>query len=347
MEKETKQPSPELIMQIGTGFWASKILLTAVNFQLFTHISKTGSMSAKEIKSVLKLNCTDRHFFDFLDVLVSFGFLNRKGLLENAEYSNSIDTDTFLDKGKPSYIGGILEMMNNRLFGFWGSLDEALTTGLAQNEVKGGGEPVFETLYKNPVLLKEFVNAMTGMQVGNFMALAQHFDFSNYNTFLDVGGSAGVLSLMVAKHNPHMICTTFDLPPVEPIANETIQKFQLADRVKAVSGDFFTGELPKADVVAMGNILHDWDEENKIKLIQKAYDALPDGGAFIAIEAVIDNDRKQNAFGMMMSLNMLIETADGFDYTFDDFNKWAKQVGFKSTSIIALTGPSSAVIAYK
>ena len=144
-----------------------------------------------------------------------------------------------------------------------------------------------------------------------------------------------------------MICNTFDLPPVEPIANETIQQFQLADRVKAVSGDFFTGELPKADVVAMGNILHDWDEENKIKLIQKAYDALPDGGAFIAIEAVIDNDRKQNAFGMMMSLNMLIETADGFDYTFDDFNKWTKQVGFKSTSIIPLTGPSSAVIAYK
>ena len=344
---QINQPSPESIMQIGTGFWASKILLTAVNFQLFTHLSQSGVMSAKEIKSILKLNCTDRHLFDFLDTLVGFGFLNRNGLLEDASYSNSRDTDMFLDKNKPSYIGGILEMMNNRLFGFWNNLEEALSTGLAQNETKDGGEPIFETLYKDPSLLKEFVNGMTGMQVGNFMALAKAFDFSKYSTFLDVGGSGGVLSLMVAQHNPNIKCTTFDLPPVESIARETIQKFQLTDRVKAVSGDFFESELPKADVIAMGNILHDWSEENKIKLIQKAYDALPEGGAFIAIEAVIDDERKQNVFGMMMSLNMLIETAVGFDYTFADFNRWTRQVGFKSITTIPLTGPSSAVIAYK
>ncbi len=97
----------------------------------------------------------------------------------------------------------------------------------------------------------------------------------------------------------------------------------------------------------MGNILHDWDEETKIKLMQKAYDALPAGGVFIAIENVIDNDRKENVFGMMMSLNMLVETGDGFDYTFDDFSKWAKLVGFVSTSLLPLAGPSSAAIAYK
>ncbi|MGD1714608.1 methyltransferase [Dapis sp. BLCC M172] len=349
MENLKKEPSPEMIMQIGTGFWASKILLTAVKFQLFTLISQKGSMSASEIKSTLKLNCADRHLFDFLDILTSFGFLKRSGLLENAKYSNSVDTETFLNKGKPSYIGDLLEMMNNRLYGFWGNLDEALTTGLAQNEAKSGGENLFDVLDKNPVLLKEFVNAMTSLQVGNFMKLTQTFDFSKYNTFLDVGGSAGVLSVMVARHYPQIKCTTFDRPSVEPIANETIQSFQLADRVKAVSGDFFAVELPKSDVITMGNILHDWNEENKVRLIQKAYDALPDGGAFIAIEAVIDNDRKQNTFGMMMSLNMLIESPDGegFDYTFDDFNRWTEQVGFKSTAIIPLTGPSSAAIAYK
>lgn len=347
MNDQIKKPSPDSIMQMGTGFWASKILLTAVNFELFTLLSQNKSMSGDSIKSALKLNCTDRHLFDFLDVLTSFGFLNRKGLLEKAVYSNSVDSDTFLDKNKPSYIGGILEMMNNRLYGFWGNLDEALSTGKAQNEVSKGEKPIFEILYSDPTLLKGFINAMTGMQVGNFTALAENFDFSKYNSFLDAGGSGGILSIMVAKHNSHMHCQSYDLPPVEPIANETIQKFQLEDRVKAISGDFFAEELPKADVVAMGNILHDWNEENKIKLIQKAYDALPDGGAFIAIEAVIDNERKQNAFGMMMSLNMLIETADGFDYTFDDFNRWTKQVGFKSSAIMPLTGPSSAAIAYK
>lgn len=347
METQTAKASPATIMQIGSGFWASKILLTAVQFELFTHLAKRPLMSAAEIKSLLKLNCTDRHLYDFLDALYAFGFLRREGLLDTAVYANSIDTETFLDKAKPGYMGGILEMFNDRLYGFWGHLGEGLQTGEAQNEVKDGGEPIFVALYKSPERLNGFVNAMTGIQMGNFIALAHNFDFSKYKTFLDAGGSAGVLSLMVAKHQPHMTCTTLDLPAVEPIANKTIQQFQLADRVKAVSGDFFNESLPKADVIAMGNILHDWNEANKIKLMQKAYDALPAGGAFIAIEAVIDDERKQNVFGMMMSLNMLIETADGFDYTFADFNRWAKQTGFQSTAIMPLTGPSSAAIAYK
>jgi hypothetical protein len=303
-------------------------------------------MPGKDIKKNLNLHCTDRHLYDFLDALTVFGFLTREGILETAVYSNSPDTDTFLDKNKPSYIGGILEMMNNRLYRFWGDLEEGLITGLPQNEAKEG-QDFFGLIYQDPNKLREFINAMTGIQMGNFMMFAQKFDFSTYKTLTDIGGSAGLLSLMVAKHQVHMTCTTVDLPPVEPIALATIQQFQLTDRVKVQSGDFFADAFPPADIVTMGNILHDWDEEKKIMLMKKAYEALPKGGAFVAIEGIIDDERKQNAFGMMMSLNMLIETGTGFDYTFADFNRWAKIVGFTSTSLIALAGPSSAAIAYK
>jgi hypothetical protein len=346
MENKTNQPSPAGIMQTGTAFWASKILLSAIKFQLFTKLSEQKKMTGQDIKTFLALKCTDRHLYDFLDTLTVFGFLHREGLLETAVYANMPDTDTFLDKNKPTYIGGILEMMNNRLYSFWGNLEEGLLTGLPQNEAKKG-EDFFGLIYQDPGKLKEFINAMSGIQMGNFMTFAQQFDFSKYKTLTDVGGSAGLLSLMVAKQQPHMTCITFDLPPVEPIAKETIQQFGLADRVKAQSGDFFVDAFPKADIVTMGNILHDWDEENKIKLMKKAYDALPEGGAFVAIENIIDEERKQNAFGMMMSLNMLIETGTGFDYSFSDFNKWAKVAGFNSTSILPLTGPASAAIAYK
>lgn len=347
MENQDIQPSPAGIMQIGSGFWASKILLAAIKFQLFTKLAQKKSMSAQQIKEMLKLKCTDIHLFDFLDALTGFGFLTRKGLLESAVYSNSIHTDTFLDINKPFYIGGMLDMMNNRLYQFWGNLEEGLLTGLPQNEIKAGDGNLFDELYKSPERLTEFVNAMGSIQIGNFNAFAQQFDFSKYKTLTDVGGSGGVLCMMVAKHQPHMKCISFDLPAVESIAKANIQKAQLSDKVVTASGDFFKDPFPKADVVVMGNILHDWDESKKIELLKKAYDALPDGGAFVAIENVIDDERMKNVFGMMMSLNMLIETGTGFDYTFASFNTWAKSAGFKSTSIMSLTGPTSAAIAYK
>mgnify|MGYP000848081365 FL=1 len=338
------QTNPSKIMQIGMSFWASKTLLTAVNLELFTHLAN-GELSGKEIQDKLGLN--DRSLFDFLDTLVALGFLSRTGLKDNALYINSNDSDLFLDKNKPSYIGGILEMSNNRLYPFWNDLEEALKTGKPQNETKNGGKPLFEAIYANEDRLREFIHGMGGVQAGNFMKLAHDFDFSKYNTLCDVGGSGANLSIHIAKNNSHIKCISFDLPPVGPIAKENIEALGLNDRIEVSSGDFFIDELPRADVITMGNILHDWGTEGKLILIKKAYDALPKGGALIVIENIIDDERNKNAFGLMMSLNMAIETDQGFDFTATDFNQWAKEVGFSHTSLMPLTGPSSAVIAIK
>lgn len=343
----TTQPTPTAILQTGTGFWASKVLLTAVQFELFTQLAKQPYQSVQDIKSELNLKCSDRNTYDFLDCLTGLGFLQREGLLETAKYANTRDTDIFLDKAKPSYIGGILEMQNEQGWNVWAKLDKGLKTGLIQHDIKENGDNIFDVISDNPDMFKKFVDGMTGVQMGNFIALAQKFDFSNYKTLVDAGGSAGVLSIMVAKHNPHMNCTTFDLPALESIATETIQKFNIEEQVSVLNGDFFKDQLPKADIVTMGNVLHDWDEDTKIKLMQSAYNALPDGGVFMAIEHVIDDERKQNVFGLMMSLNMLIETGDGFNYTFKDFNKWAKKVGFSTTELMPLVEPASAAIAIK
>lgn len=340
----TNAVTPDKIMQVGMGFWASKTLLTAVNMNLFTHLSN-NPMSGKQMKETLNLN--ERSLFDFLDTLVALGFLNRTGLLEDAIYSNTSDVDLFLDKNKPSYIGGILEMSNNRLYPFWGDLEECLKTGKPQNETKNDGPPIFEAIYADESKLREFLHAMGGVQTGNFMMLSNAFDFSNYNTLCDVGGSGGNLSIHIAKNNPHMKCTSFDLPPVTPVANENISAFGLSDRITAISGDFFVDEFPKSDVITMGNILHDWGKADKLMLMTKAYNALPKGGSLIVIENIIDDERRKNAFGLMMSLNMAIETDEGYDFTAADFEKLAKQVGFDSTKVMPLTGPSSAIIAIK
>lgn len=335
---------PSKIMQIGMGFWASKTLLTAVNMQLFTFLG-SGEKSAKEIQE--KLGLHNRSLYDFLDTLVALGFLTRTGLRENASYSNAADSDLFLDQNKPTYIGGILEMSNNRLYPFWNHLEEALKTGQPQNESKNGGASLFEAIYADENVLREFLHAMGGVQAGNFDFFARNFDFSPYKTMCDVGGSGGNLCIHVVKNNEGIDCLSFDLPPVAPIANGNFEHFGMTARAKAISGDFFIDNLPGADLITMCNVLHDWSLKDKKMLIQKAYQALPDKGALVVIENIIDNDRKENAFGLMMSLNMLIETDEGFDYSFSDIESWAKEAGFKKIDLMPLTGPTSAFIAIK
>jgi hypothetical protein len=342
--QEAKEVDASHIMQIGMGFMASKTLLTAVKLELFTHLA-ARPLTAKEIKYEICMN--ERGLYDFLDTLVAFGFLQKTGNKSTAVYSNSPDSDLFLDKNKMSYIGGMLEMANNRLYQFWGFLEEGLRTGKPQNEVRTGNTPLFEEIYANADKTREFVNAMSGIQAGNFIKFATEFDFSRYNTLCDIGGAGAMLSAQVASKNPHMKCTSFDLAPVAPIALENISKMGLASRVKIHTGDFFKDSFPKADIITMGNILHDWGTRDKKMLIKKAYDALPEGGAFIAIENIIDDERRENAFGLLMSLNMLIETPEGYDYTAADFTEWTREAGFKNISLMPLTGPSSAAIAIK
>jgi hypothetical protein len=338
------QVDPSHIMQIGMGFWASKTLLSAVELELFTRLG-AGGMTAPQIVDALELH--PRAIPDFPDALVALELLDRDGEGSDALYRNTETTAVFLDKASPAYIGGILEMCNARLYGFWGDLTEALRTGEPQNEIKHTGRPIFEELYSDEDRLEQFMNAMAGISSGPFHALAEKFDFSKYETLCDVGGATGQLSTIVASQHPHMRCTSFDLPVVEPIAKRTIEAAGLSERVKAVGGDFFADPLPKADIITMGLILHDWNLEGKKQLIKAAYDALPDGGAYIVIENLIDDARRENAFGLLMSLNMLIEFGDAFDFTGGDFGAWCKAAGFKEIEVVPLAGPASAGIAYK
>jgi hypothetical protein len=343
-EELRPQLDPSHIMQVGMGFWASKTVLSAVELELFTQLGDE-SMTGEEVGEQLSLH--PRAIADFLDALVALGFLERAGDGSGSRYRNTAETATFLDKNNPTYIGGMLEMCNARLYGFWGDLTEGLQTGKPQNEIKRTGTAMFEELYSDPARLEQFMGAMAGISAGNFHALAEKFDFSGYETVCDVGGATGQLSTILAARHPHLRCTSYDLPPVAPIAEKAIAAAGLSDRVSVAAGDFFADPLPQADVITMGLILHDWNLERKLLLIRAAYDALPVGGALIVIENLIDDARRENAFGLMMSLNMLIEFGDAFDYTGADFAGWCTDVGFREVEILPLTGPASAGIAYK
>lgn len=333
-------PSPEHILQTGLGFWASKTLLSAVEMEVFTELAKHPE-DLEELTGRLGLH--PRSARDFLDTLVALGFLER----HDGTYSNTPATDLFLDKKKPSYIGGVLEMANHRSYGQWDNLTEGLRTGLPQNEMKGGGAPLFETLYADPARLKEFLKAMTGVSHGANLAIAAKFPWADYRTVVDAGPAQGDLLVQVALKNQHLLGIGFDLAEVGPIFEDYVEANGLASRVQFLPGSFFSDPLPKADVIMMGHILHDWNLDEKRMLIAKAYDALPEGGALLVYDAIIDDDRSKNAFGLMMSLQMLIETHGGFDYTGADCIGWMKDAGFKEARVEHLVGPDSMVVGIK
>jgi len=327
-------------MQVGLGFWASKTLLSAVEMELFTELAK----HPEELHALEgRLGLHPRASRDFLDALVALGFLERR----DGKYYNTPSTDFFLDKRKTSYIGGLLEMANQRLFGFWNHLTAALRTGEPQNETKGGGASPFIALYSDPARLKQFLTAMSGISRGANLAIANQFPWDRYKTAVDVGTAQGDLIVQVALANPHIAGIGFDLAEVAPVFEDYVTANGLSSRVEFCPGSFFDDPLPRADVVMMGHILHDWNLEQKKGLVAKAHEALPDGGAFVVYESIIDDDRSKNAFALLMSLNMLIETPGGFDYTGADCMGWMKEAGFKETRVEHLIGPDSMVVGVK
>ena len=335
----SSSPTPEHIMQIGMGFWASKTLLSAVEMEVFTELAK----HPEDLETLTgRLGLHPRSSRDFLDTLVALEFLERK----DGVYSNTPSTDLFLDKHKPSYIGGILEMANRRLFLHWNKLTAALRTGQPQGEA-GLETDTFAALYADPARLKGFLRAMSGISHGANMSIAAVFPWANYKTVVDAGAAQGDLLTQVALKNPHLSGVGFDLPEVGPIFEEYIEENGLSPRVRFEGGSFFTDRLPKADVVMMGHILHDWNLEEKRMLIRKAYEAVPEGGAFIAYDSMIDDDRSKNVFGLLMSLNMLIETPGGFDYTGADCIGWMKEAGFRETRVEHLVGPDFMAVGIK
>jgi precorrin-6B methylase 2 len=339
MERET-QVTPDAIMQLGFAFWGSKTLLSAIELGVFSELADVGALDGEALRERLGLH--PRSAADFFDALVALGMLER----EDGRYANTPATEQFLDRAKPSYLGGLMEMANARLYPFWGSLTEGLRTGDPQNEAKGGDD-FFEELYADPVRLAQFARAMSAASGGAAQAIATKFPWGDHDRVIDIGCAEGAVPVQIALAHDHITGGGFDLPPLEPIFDANVARFGLGDRLSFTAGDFFAEPLPGADVLVMGHILHDWDLDGKRMLLQKAHDALPDGGALVVYEAIIDDERRANAFGLLMSLNMLIETSGGFDYTGADCRTWRQEAGFRESHVEHLVGPDSMVVGIK
>lgn len=331
--------SPDRIMQLGTWFRASKVLLSAVELGLFTELAR-GPLDRETLRCRLGLHL--RSAQDFFDVLVALGILDRRGGI----YANTREADIYLDRAKPSYIGGVLELANARLFPSWCSLTQALRTGEPAGRASTGRE-LFDEIYADPDRLETFLRDLIGLSLPPAQALAQKFPWRRYQSVIDIGTGGGVLPATLASAHQHLTGGGFDLPVVGRVFERYVRERGLADRLRFYPGDFFEQPLPSADVLVMGHILHDWDLPTKRDLLAKAHAALPTDGVLIVYDQMIDDDRRENVSGLLMSLSMLMETPGGFDYRWTECVTWVREAGFTAARREHLQGPYSIVVGVK
>lgn len=329
----------QTLTSLALSFWAARAVMTAVDLGVFAQLA-AGPCDAASLTS--KLGLHGRGALDLFDGLVALGLLERKA----GVYANAGIANRYLDPTKPAYIGGLFEMTHRRLFPVWTKLEDALRSGEPQNEAIHQAN-YYKELGSDQDRLRVFLNGMTGLSAAASRAIARHDLWKDFKTFVDVGGAEGGLAVQLATRHEHLTGCVFDLPSVKPFCDDYVARFDLSDRVTFQRGDFFEQPLPTADVIVMGHVLHNWNLEQKQKLLASAYAALPSNGILVVQEALIDDDRTSNVMGFLMSLNMLLVTREGFAFSGAECTGWMREAGFRHTRVEHLTGHDWMIVATK
>jgi hypothetical protein len=338
---ETQAPAvtPARIVQIGYAFREAKVLLSAIEVGVFAALAgERLDVGALREKTSLHR----RGARDFLDALVALGLLERDA---DGLYANSSAANLYLVPGRPTYIGGLLDHLNVHEYPVWNSLARALQTGEPQSP--GGSTGLYPALYADRAALETFVGGMSGASLLVSKALAKQFPWRHYRTLIDVGSAEGCLPVQIAQSHSYIIGGGFDLPVVAPAFENYVREHGLSHRLRFYPGNFLTDPLPAGDVLVMGRVLHNWDLPTKRMLLRKAYDVLPAGGVLIVYERLIDDERRTSAAGLLGSLNMLLMTTGGFDYSGADCIGWMRECGFHDMRAEPLTFDQSMIIGIK
>ena len=331
--------TPDRILKIGHAFQEAKVLLSAVELGLFTTLAN-GPLDAATLRQRLAIDARGAH--DFFDALVAIGLLDRD---DDGRYTNTDEAARYLDRQQSDYVGGELQFLNAQLYAKWDLLTPALKTGKPQSGARAAGN--YPARYADQAALEGFAKAQTTQTLSVARELAVKFPWRDYKTIIDIGAAEGCLLVEIAQNHGHLTGGGFDLPPLKPTFDRYVQEHGLSDRLCFDAGDFFQDPLPTAEVLVIGRVLHNWDLATKTMLLTKAYGALPVGGALIVYERLIDDERRVNAAGLLASLNMLIMTAGGFDYTGADCVDWMRDAGFHDMCVEPLTAEQSMVVGFK
>ncbi|MFD9574226.1 methyltransferase [Streptomyces sp. NPDC059982] len=328
--------SAQPVVDLMWAHWKTKTMLSALELGVFTQLAD-GPLASGELAG--RAGVDDRVADDFFDALVALGLLEKQA----GSYANSPASMEYLDPAKQeAYLGGSFLA---RSPGMADDLTRVLRTG----EALGGattGRDYYASLYAAGSV-RSFQRDMTALSIDSARAIAESFPWERYRSLADIGCAEGALSTRVLLRHPHLTATGFDLAPTREGFLAYTEGHGLSGRQTFREGDFFTDDLPRADVIVLGHVLHNWGLEEKRLLLRKAYEALPPGGAVLVYETLIDDERRDNAIGLILSLIMHMEVPQGFDYTGADCTGWMRDCGFTDTRVQHLAGPESMVVGIK
>ena len=334
---QTNTALPERIIDLAYGFWHSKALFAAVELDVFSKLAD-GPLDLATLTS--RTGIHERGAREFFDALVALGLLDRDAA---GRYSNVPESDRYLVRGNANYLGGLLEHLDTRHYQNWTKLVQALVSGKPQSAL---GTESYAGFYADARKQELF---LTGMSAGSLLAaqaLARRFPWNRYKTFLDVGTAEGCVPVEIASAHPHLQGIGFDLACLEKAFTRYVRKHGLTGRLQFYPGDFFVDPLPRADVLVMGRILHNWDRSIRTMLLEKAYRATSPGGSLIIYDPLIDAERR-SPHGLLSSLNMLLETSGGSEYSAAECESWMRAAGFGDIQVEPLGDMHVAVIGSK
>jgi acetylserotonin N-methyltransferase len=333
-------PDPTPVTDLIDAFRRSKTMFTAVSMGVFD-ILAAGPADLDSLAQQLKAQ--PGSLARLLDACAGLGFLRK----QDGKYANEPVADVYLTTNSPRALIGYIRYSDAVLYRMWEHLDDAVREGSHRwRQTFDFDGPIFSHFFRTDESMRTFMRGMHGFGLLSSPAVAAAFDLSGFHRIVDLGGGTGHLVIAACERYPQLRGAIFDLPRVVELAREPVGESSAKDRIELLPGDFFTDALPAADLYTVCRILHDWNEEKIETLLRKIHTALPEGGALMVAERLLDDDKTGPSNAAMQSLNMLICT-EGRERNFAEYESLLRRAGFAKVEARRTGKPVDAVMAWK
>jgi ubiquinone/menaquinone biosynthesis C-methylase UbiE len=312
-----KKLTTRRLNDMGLSFMHAGTLLAALELGLFDALSE-GPQPLAEVAR--RMGLAEDRADKLVTACAALDLVSRKG----AMISNVEETDRFLVRHKPTYFGDYLLHFAKGSYPMWGKVAERLKS------VSSQGRGRYYDTAADPKEARALTEAgFTGSQ-GTARMLARRFDFSPYRHLLDIGGGSGVYSIEACKRYPELRATVLDFPAVCEVTREFVHAASLDDRIKAIGGDFTTDPFPVgADVALLCGNIHAYDSATAERVVKKAYDILPRGGAMIICDYMLNDDRTGPPVAAFLSVAQAFQPGTGKVHTGAEFRRYLETAGFR------------------